>query len=45
MWAHSITNTGPDELVTLFWAHEILRPDDPDTYPEPVERAPAEVDA
>lgn len=33
---HSITNTGEGELLTLFWAHEILDPDRPDTYREPV---------
>ena len=38
LWAHSITNTGDDDLTTLFWAHEILRPGDPDTFPEVVER-------
>lgn len=37
MWAHSITNTGNSELTTLFWAHEILDPQHPDTYPESVE--------
>jgi UDP-2-acetamido-2,6-beta-L-arabino-hexul-4-ose reductase len=37
MWAHSITNTGSDELFTLFWAHEIFDPERPDTFPEPVE--------
>jgi len=37
MWAHSITNTGEDELMTLFWAHEVLDPQNPDTYPEAVE--------
>jgi UDP-2-acetamido-2,6-beta-L-arabino-hexul-4-ose reductase len=37
MWAHAITNTGSSELMTLFWAHEILDPLNPDTYPEPVE--------
>lgn len=39
MWAHSIRNTGDSELVTLFWAHEILDPKDPDTYPELVHAA------
>jgi UDP-2-acetamido-2,6-beta-L-arabino-hexul-4-ose reductase len=39
MWAHSITNTGPDDLLTLFWADELLDPLHPDTYPEQVERA------
>jgi UDP-2-acetamido-2,6-beta-L-arabino-hexul-4-ose reductase len=36
MWAHNITNTGPGELLTLFWANEIFDPARPDTYPEPV---------
>lgn len=31
-YAHSITNTGETELVTIFWANEILDPDKPDTY-------------
>ena len=37
MWAHSITNTGQNELTTLFWANELLDPQNPDTYPEPVD--------
>lgn len=36
MWAHSITNIGDSELMTLFWAHEVLDPANPDTYAEPV---------
>jgi UDP-2-acetamido-2,6-beta-L-arabino-hexul-4-ose reductase len=36
-WTHSITNTGDDELLTLFWMNEIFDPDRPDTYPEQVE--------
>ncbi|GAA5197563.1 NAD-dependent epimerase/dehydratase family protein [Rugosimonospora acidiphila] len=36
MWAHNITNTGRDELLTLFWSNEIFDPRYPDTYPEPV---------
>jgi UDP-2-acetamido-2,6-beta-L-arabino-hexul-4-ose reductase len=39
MWVHNITNTGDDELLTLFWADEILDPEHPDTFPEPVELA------
>lgn len=35
-WAHNITNTGSDTLVTQFWSHELHRPEDPDTYSEPV---------
>ena len=33
---HSITNTGDDELMTLFWSHEIFDPEAPDTYFLPV---------
>ncbi|MCP5018537.1 MAG: SDR family oxidoreductase [Ketobacter sp.] len=33
---HSITNTGDDELMTLFWSHEIFDPALPDTYYLPV---------
>ncbi|MFC5922280.1 NAD-dependent epimerase/dehydratase family protein [Micromonospora vulcania] len=36
MWAHNITNTGPDELLTLFWTNELFDPERPDTWPEPV---------
>ena len=36
MWVHSITNTGDDELLTLFYADEVLDPAHPDTYPEEV---------
>jgi UDP-2-acetamido-2,6-beta-L-arabino-hexul-4-ose reductase len=35
-YTHSIENIGRDELVTLFWASEILNPELPDTYPDPV---------
>jgi UDP-2-acetamido-2,6-beta-L-arabino-hexul-4-ose reductase len=41
MWAHSIRNTGHSELMTLFWAHELLDPRHPDTYPEPVSTPPS----
>ena len=36
MWAHSITNVGSDELLTLFWANEVFDPARPDTYAETV---------
>ena len=36
MWAHNITNTGSDELTTLFWTQELFDPAAPDTYAEPV---------
>jgi UDP-2-acetamido-2,6-beta-L-arabino-hexul-4-ose reductase len=39
MWAHSITNTGGDDLLTLFWADELLDPLHPDTYAEKVNLA------
>jgi len=41
MWVHKIVNTGPDELVTLFWTNELFDPDRPDTWPEPVEQLPS----
>lgn len=36
LWAHNITNTGPEELVTLFWTNSVFDPQAPDTYPEAV---------
>jgi UDP-2-acetamido-2,6-beta-L-arabino-hexul-4-ose reductase len=33
---HNITNIGEGELLTLFWANEMLDPDNPDTYQETV---------
>lgn len=35
-WAHNITNVGSDTLLTQFWAHELFRPDAPDTFAERV---------
>lgn len=31
-YTHNITNTGKDELITLFWANEIFDQNRPDTY-------------
>ncbi len=31
-YTHNITNTGDDELVTVFYTNELYDPDDPDTY-------------
>ncbi|MEV1154542.1 NAD-dependent epimerase/dehydratase family protein [Micromonospora chokoriensis] len=48
MWVHKIVNTGPGELVTLFWTNELFDPQRPDTYAEPVEskrREPVETAA
>jgi len=36
MWAHSITNVGDSDLITMFWADQLLNPDAPDTYWENV---------
>jgi UDP-2-acetamido-2,6-beta-L-arabino-hexul-4-ose reductase len=33
---HEITNLGDQDLLTLFWSHELFDPANPDTYLEPV---------
>lgn len=35
-WAHSITNTGDEAMMTLFFADELFDPANPDTIPEDV---------
>ena len=35
-YTHNITNTGDEELYTIFWINEFFDPDDPDTYFERV---------
>jgi UDP-2-acetamido-2,6-beta-L-arabino-hexul-4-ose reductase len=35
-FTHSISNIGPVEMVTLFWASEVFDPNRPDTYYLPV---------
>ncbi len=35
-YTHNITNTGEEELLTLFWINEPYNPEDPDTYFEDV---------
>ena len=35
-YTHSIENTGPTDMITLFWANEIFDPQRPDTYYENV---------
>ncbi|MCX6271440.1 MAG: NAD-dependent epimerase/dehydratase family protein [Bacteroidetes bacterium] len=35
-YTHNITNTGNDELFTLFWINEFFDPSDPDTFFENV---------
>ncbi|TFC58372.1 SDR family oxidoreductase [Cryobacterium sp. TMT2-15-1] len=38
MWAHTITNTGPDLLFTSFWSNEIFNFECPDTIAETVRK-------
>lgn len=35
-YTHNITNTGDEELITLFWINEPFNPDDPDTFYEEI---------
>ncbi len=35
-YTHNITNTGDEDLYTIFWINEFFDPDDPDTYFEKV---------
>lgn len=41
-WAHNITNTGTDTLLTQFWSHEVYRAEAPDTFPESVRPRPTQ---
>jgi UDP-2-acetamido-2,6-beta-L-arabino-hexul-4-ose reductase len=36
LWVHNISNVGQDDLVTMFWADQLLDPENPDQYPEHV---------
>lgn len=36
LWVHNIRNVGSSELVTMFWADQLLDPENPDQYPEKV---------
>jgi UDP-2-acetamido-2,6-beta-L-arabino-hexul-4-ose reductase len=36
LWVHNIRNVGDTELVTMFWADQLLDPDNPDQYAEKV---------
>lgn len=36
MWVHNIRNVGKSDLITMFWADQLLDNDDPDQYPEQV---------
>ncbi len=35
-YTHNITNTGTEELYTVFWINEFFNPEDPDTFVEKV---------
>ncbi|WP_151084279.1 NAD-dependent epimerase/dehydratase family protein [Nocardioides cynanchi] len=36
MWVHNIRNVGDRDLLTMFWADQLLDADQPDQYPEKV---------
>lgn len=36
LWVHNIRNVGDTELVTMFWADQLLDMDNPDQYPETI---------
>jgi UDP-2-acetamido-2,6-beta-L-arabino-hexul-4-ose reductase len=36
MWVHNIRNVGGGDLITMFWADQLLDADHPDQYPEKV---------
>lgn len=37
LWVHNIRNVGSSELVTMFWADQLLDLENPDQYPEKVD--------
>jgi UDP-2-acetamido-2,6-beta-L-arabino-hexul-4-ose reductase len=37
LWVHNIRNVGNDDLVTMFWADQLLDLENPDQYPEKVD--------
>ena len=39
LWVHNITNTGDEDVITMFWADQLFNPAAPDTYWEPVRPA------
>ncbi|WP_299930992.1 NAD-dependent epimerase/dehydratase family protein [uncultured Nocardioides sp.] len=36
LWVHNIRNVGDSDLLTLFWADQLLDPDKPDQFPETI---------
>ena len=39
MWVHNIVNVGDEDVITAFWADQLLDPVNPDQYPMKVEEA------
>jgi len=40
LWVHHIRNVGDEEVVTVFWADQLLDAEEPDQYPLKVEERP-----
>lgn len=38
LWVHNIRNVGNSELVTMFWADQLLDMDNPDQFPEMIDQ-------
>lgn len=36
LWVHNIRNVGDSELITMFWADQLLDMDNPDQFPETI---------
>jgi UDP-2-acetamido-2,6-beta-L-arabino-hexul-4-ose reductase len=36
LWVHNIRNVGDTDLLTLFWADQLLDPENPDQFPETI---------
>jgi UDP-2-acetamido-2,6-beta-L-arabino-hexul-4-ose reductase len=36
LWVHNIRNVGNSDLLTLFWADQLLDPESPDQFPETI---------
>lgn len=36
MWVHNIRNVGDEDVITAFWANQLLDSDNPDQYPQSV---------
>jgi UDP-2-acetamido-2,6-beta-L-arabino-hexul-4-ose reductase len=36
LWVHNIRNVGDSDLLTIFWADQLLDPENPDQFPESI---------